>query len=364
MEVKPDEEIILPRLEFSHDTYDPSKNYLDTYCTYAMQGKIFYKWKDKTYTQSRDDIPKRMFIRGKELEKETYLPLFEIFDSVTSKYEDVVIVLMVTRQDLLITHPVAIGIQVFFLGCIVDDSKFIPAAVAVETNIYIKELVENNNIQTTENYFTPNKVYIPARITEQEKLESVLETRGSFISTTDGFPVTISTERENQVFEYFSDTQNNIQLFVRLFFITSIDGEKDPKEIKDIEKKLEIVSKFSPIDKTVEFIPLIESFRSFLLFFDDKKVCHGIAQNNKEIYLEHNSIDDKEMKMMEKPLKSLATFIKNIQWNLKNNRKNGINKEILLHIQIKDAIFSFFKFDKNINNCCHLLKSVERLAIR
>ena len=116
--------------------------------------------------------------------------------------------------------------------------------------------------------------------------------------------------------------------------------------------------------ETSEFVQLVERFRGLLAFFNERKVCFGIGDNTKEIYLEHDSLDEHEMKIMEKPIKSLNTFIKIIKNNLRWNRKNGIHKKVQLNDQIRNSIFSFFKHDKNVNNCCHLLKHVERLSVK
>ena len=367
------EQVILPRLEFNRTVSEVDKDYLSgaSFCSHAMQGKIFYKYKDMTYTQSRDDIPKRMYIRGEELEKESYLPLFEIFDSITEKYDDLVVVLMVSRQDLLITHREMEGTQIFFLGCIVSEHGFIPSSMIVENHEMdprfedVSQLVTANEIKEIDTYKVPNQIYIPAKISDPETLQATLAINGSFIHTCGGVPTTISSIGESQVFEYFSNTQNNKQLFVRLFFMTPFeDGDEGPTSIEDVEKRVEIVAGFSPRDKTAQFVELVERFRHLIDFFYEKKVCFGIVQNNKEIFLEHDSIDDREMKIMEKPLKSLNTFLKNIKNNLRWNRKNGVAKGVQLGDQIRISIFSFFKYVKNVNNCCHLLKHVERLSIR
>ena len=364
---EPDSEpVIRPRLEFNRSVIDPEKPYLgEGYCTYAMQGKIFYKYKDMTYTQGRDDIPKRMFIRGKELEKESYLPLFSVFDGLTKKYDNTVVVLMVSRQDLLITHKRMEGVQVFFLGCIINEHGFIPASVLVETNEEIRQLAIDNGMVVADNYMIPGRIYIPGRITDPDIIREVAAKMGSFIHTIGGVPTTVTTVQEGKLFEYFANTQNNIQLFVRLFFLTKFsDDDEGPQTIEDVQTRVEIVSDFSPEDKTAEFVQLVERFRQLLEFFNQRRVCFGISDNSKEIYLEHDSLDDHEMKTMEKPIKSLNTFIKIIKNNLRWNRKNGVQKKIKLDEQIRNSIFSFFKHDRNVNNCCHLLKHVDRLSIR
>lgn len=357
---------ILPRLEFSRAVIDPEKLYLDEgYCTYAMQGKIFYKYKDMTYTQSRDDIPKRMFIRGKELEKESYLSLFSIFDGLTQKYDDMAVVLMVSRQDLLITHKRMEGVHVFFLGCIVSGHGFIPSSVLIETNEEFGKVAVDNGIMIVGDYALPERVYIPGRITSPGIIKETAEKMGSFVHTLDGVPTTVFTVQESRVFEYFSNTQNNIQLFIRLFFMTKFTVEDEgPQNIEDIQKRVEIVSDFSPEDKTTEFVQLVERFRALLEFFNQRKVYFGIGDNTKEIFLEYDSLDEHELKIMEKPVKSLNTFIKIIKLNLKWNRKNRIHKKVQLNDQVKNSIFSFFKHDKNVNNCCHLLKHVDRFSVR
>lgn len=359
-------EIIQPRLEFNRAVMNPSINYLDNgYCTFAFQGKIYYKYKDMTYTQSRDDIPERMFIRGKELEKESYLPLFSLFDDFTQTHHDMTVVLMVSRQDLLITHKRMDGVQVFFLGCIVVGHGFIPSSVLIDTNEEVKKLVIDKRIMLTDNYAIPGQVYVPARITEPEVIMETAAKMGSFIHTLDGIPTTVTTEQENRIFEYFSNTQNNIQLFIRLFFLTKFtDDDEGPNNIENVQNRVEIVSEFSPEDKTAEFIPLVERFRQLLNFFNERKVCFGINDNTREIYLEYDSLDEHEMKIMEKPIKSLNTFIKIIKNNLRWNRKNGVRSKVSLNEQIRNSIFSFFRHDKNVNNCCHLLKHVERLSVR
>ena len=187
---------------------------------------------------------------------------------------------------------------------------------------------------------------------------------GSFIHTVEGVPTTIFTDRESQLFEYFSNTQNNNQLFVRLFFLIEFNGEKlTPESIEDIERRVEIVSDFSPVNKTAEFVQLVEQFRQLLAFFDQRKVYFGINDNTKNIFLEHDSLDEHEIRIIEKPTKSLNTLIKIIKSNLRWNRKNDIHGKVKLNDQVRNSIFSFFKHDKNINNCCHLLKHVERLTV-
>lgn len=356
----------LPRLEFKHEIYDDGKNYITegSYLSCAVQGKIYYKWKDVTYTQSRNDIPERMFIRGQELLSETYLEKFEIFDQYCQQNHDRVLVFMVCRQDLLITHKEILGTQVFFLGCILEQEGFIPSYAMIVKDPSLEHIVSSNGILMTPSYHEPYSLNIPAEIKNQETLVWVLEQQGSFIHTREGQPVTVFSAREFEVFNFFSNTQNNNQLFVRLFFQTLLsETDKKPKSMKDIESRLETIAAFSPYDKISHFVTMIEKFRILLEFFKNPEITNGIVRENIKIELSYDRDDEQTTLNMTKPEKSLKTFMDNIHHNLYQNMKNGKTKLSLVK-QVKNAIFSFFKYDKNINNCCHILKHVEKLEKR
>ncbi len=331
----------LLRLDFQHGIIDEDEDYLSGICTHAMQGKIFYMSPDGLfYTQSRDDIPKRMFIRGKEFPKEDYFPQFETISKLKTEKT---IVLMVSRQDLLITHKSMDGTQVFVLGFLSEDG-FVPSATSGE------KFFEENGIETVSNYGEDGKIYIPARITKKEDLGEM------FVYTKDGVPVTTFSKRIDQIFELFSDTQNNSQLFIKIFFV-----KRRPDIIQDIESHLEEISKIAPIDKTEDFIVLVEKFRNFMSLMKTRKVCHGLANDTVTLYFEYDKEDEEVSKRMEKPNKALGTMITNLKRMLWENKCIGNSEGLSIHDQVSGAVMEFFKYEKNVNNCCHILKHQEKL---
>jgi len=317
--------------------------------TYAMQGKFFYLHGTDIYTQGRDDIPKKMFIRGEELKTDDYLHLLEMFFAL--KELNCTFVLMVSKQDLLITHKQIDGVQVFFLGTIDEKNVFTPAALLHRNDPIINTFCIENDIRLAKYYGQGGKIYIPDIIHSEEELHWVIENLGSFVHTVDGIPTTHSTEDEEELFEIFSDTQNNLQLFIRLFFIKP--EQDQPTKLSEVRSQLEHYEKFTPVNKTVDFVKYIEWFQNFIQFFSKWKVCNGLVHGTNHVYF---MIGDGEEERMEKPNNSLKAFIRCIRWRLKQN-----NREKELHKQIEEAIFHFFCFPKNMNNCCHLLKNHQKL---
>jgi hypothetical protein len=342
----------LQRLEFKRAVFDESVNYLETgICTHAVEGKIFYKKGDRVYTQTRDDLPKKkMVIRCKELEQESYLHLINKFEPDD---KSVSFVFMVSRQDLLITHPSLIGTQVFFLGLLNEEGEFFPGDYMKEGDPNVKLFLDRNMIFSICGYGEANSVYVPSRIRDSSELESV----ESFIHTKDGIPTTIFTPKMGSVFELFSDTQNNLQLFVKIFFVDRKFFENDVDEIEDLETRLEEITNCSPHDKLAQFVECIEKYKMLLEFFCKKRVMFGMINSDVRIVLNHDP--EKEALYMEKPTKALKTFMKIIKSELKKNDERKI--DLPLHKQVRKAIFSFFKYPRNINNCCHILKQVDRL---
>lgn len=358
------------RLEFKRDLLQEKKYLENGVCTYALQGKIFYKTlktdgSSLVYSQNRDDLPARMFIRGKELEKESYLPLFEVFDKMGISTRENSLVLMVSRQDLLITHSAMEGIQVFFLG-IINEDGFIPACVLYDND---PTSFEENDIFSAIGYGESDKVYIPKRIENEEELKWIIENHGSFVSTEEGIPTTIFDKNMGRVFEMFSDTQNNLQLFIRLFFVVPFEEDSGgSRNVAEIEGRLEKISSYSPRDKIGEFVVFIERFKEFLQFFTTSKVCYGLVNHTSKVYFAYDEEDEKEARYMEKSLKSLKTMTKNIKLTLKKNKAKGEKgekgeKSSSLQTQTREAIFDFFNYKKNINNCCHILKNFEAMRV-
>jgi len=338
----------LQRLNFQRDVVKPGTDYLNTgVCTHAMQGKIFYKKGDLVYTQGRDDLPEKMKIRGKELEKDTYLHFFDMIEPEKMSFEkETVVVFMVSRQDLLITHRHIFGTQVFLLGFLSEDG-FTPACQTVEK---MSEYYKEKDIQIASSYEEDGKMYIPAKV---ENIQEILEKDGSFVHTFQGSPITIFSEKKDKIFNLFSDTQNNLQLFVKVFFIS-----KKPNIVEDLHKTLEEITPFTPQDKTAEFVVYIEKFKELLEFFKGRSVCYSLTTGRKNIRLVY---EEEEEKWMQKAEKSLKTLVSNMTRILAENKINGNHIKISLHKQVSDALFSFFRYEMNINNCCHIVKHLEKI---
>lgn len=348
----------LLRLDFQRGSLIHEMDYLGTgVCTPAFQGKIFYKQGLLVYTQGRDDLPERMKIRGKELEKEEYLPLFDLIDTAEigkrlGDVGEITAVLMVSRQDLLITHKHVFGTQVFLLGFLNEETGFLPACRTID-NEQMSLYYTQKGIGLTTDYGENGRIYIPYRITEKEDLDSVIHRNGCFVHTTDGVPKTILNEKTEEIFNLFSDTQNNNQLFVKVFFV-----DRKAQGMEDLHKILEEITPFTPQDKIGEFVVLIERFKDLVEFFKGKSVCYSLVQGQGSVKLVY---EEEEEKWMQKAEKSLNTFTTNLKRMLAENRLSGV-EGISLHHQVIGAIFTFFNYERNVNNCCHILKHFEKLT--
>lgn len=348
----------LLRLDFQRGPLIPDIDYLKTgICTYGMQGKIFYKCGNLIYTQSRDDLPDRMKIREKELEKEEYMPLFDLIvtRNIADRlghldWDELTAVLMVSRQDLLITHKYVSGTQVFLLGYLTKEG-FIPACKTFDGDGPMTRYYKTSNIELSSTYGEGGRMYIPDQISS---IDDVIKTDGAFVHTVDGVPKTIYSEKMDEIFNLFSDTQNNRQLFVKVFFV---DGK--PSLVEDLHKTLEKITPFTPQDKVTEFIVLIEKFKELLQFFMGKAVCFSLANGKGSIKLAY---EEEQEKWMEKPEKALKTLLSNMNRMLVDNKLSGGAEGISLHHQVSGALFSFFNYERNVNNCCHLIKHLDKIT--
>ena len=347
-----DVEMELPRLEFLRQKLESLEELNDGIITPAFQGKIFYinKETDTVYTQSRDNIGSKLYIRGQEIPLEKVKYFSEKLKKIPFE-KSITPVFMIGRQDLLITHKTINGTQGFFLGGLDEKLDFIPGA-----NLYklYKDFFDDENIILSKFYKDDMNFIIPESLTKEEA-KLFLDVSGAIVKTSNGRSSVYCTELSHRIFEMFSDTQNNLQLWVKCIFSENF---KNLNYIPITMNNLEI---YLPNDKIIQFREFYGSFLGLMRKFVSKKFSYALAGNKNVFYINYE-VNEKNNKIYQKPEKSLATFIKHIKINLKKNFSQSNRPK--LHLQIQEYIINFFRLDRNINNCCHLIKNYENIEIK
>ena len=363
------------RIAFLREDWDPSKGYLGgTLFFPVFQGFFVYVTKDGIYTQSSDKTPKKIIIRGNQIEYDLFLPrITELFEALRPLDEDTCLVFIISRQDLLITDKKVDGTQVIFLGFLDSKNFLLPTIVAKAGNSKVEKILESMNIQSRLDYqVEQGDVFYPGNISTPEQMG----TRRSFVhwNPESGTPVTVMEPNYKIIADLYSDTQNNKQLFCKCAFVW-----KKPKSVEETEKILSSLEPFTPEDKIVEFKQYLENFKLLLSFFSRQSVCFGILKDQWP-YLEFNAeekafidaykgVDDEDpnffkVKMLFGQYNKTQTALKKLLESVKKSLDSNFEKgpKISLSSQIKKAIFEWFCFSKeegkisNTNSGSHLIK--------
>jgi hypothetical protein len=351
------------RLIFSQDVFNPEDQYPGKK-TCGVQGKMFYcsKNEDGTlqfYTQSREDVPEKMYVRGHRVPTE----LLELIHKISELLDtDKVFCFMICDEHLLITHRQISGPQIFFLGCL-EDEVFTPTAFLYEEYPVVKEKLDSEGIKGKIGYGEPGKMYFPEKIVDPETLEKVIEEYGGFIHTgEEGVPVTILHKNAMKIFHMCYGSQNNTQLYVKIFFHHPFEDGSFVLKPEDLEERNEYCKDILPNQKNVHFLECTEKFKIILRFFCGRKGAFAL-KNHKAFSIDTgDGIGENHKKKFEDCQESLKTFINILKTNLKSNRLKR-EKRKPLQEQIEKAVFDFFKYEPNVNNCCRLLKIASDIII-
>ena len=354
------------RLDFTREktTLEELHKEQNQYVTRSFQGTFFYEYDDVIYTQKRV-LGSKIYIRGKEIPiddiKEAFQKIKKSFIGITE--EKFVYIIIYSRNDLLITHRYDIVPQIFFIGCLQtkneDKVKFIPSY-----NFYVPSMISfhGNSITQRHNYKfvrksvipeNPEKletnVYIPTPFENVSKIsqEDLLE---GIVKHTKDFPVSCYDEKTLEIMDFFSNTQNNTQLCVKIFF-TESNGEKDRTLI------FEKFRCFLPLEKEQEFISLNQKYETFVAKIKNSPRIYNFVNNmgNLVLTLEEDEKDNVHENVKQKVEKTLMLLNKHLRFNLKKDTKES------LQTKIKEGIYTFFTYPKNNNNACKILKFSEKI---
>ena len=210
-----EDKLELPRLEFLRKKIESKDEILSGIITPAFQGKIFYinKNNGEIYTQARDILGGKLYIRGNQI------PL-EIIEGFSARLKNIpfeknlTLIFMLGRQDLLITHKNIQGTQCFFLGVLEEHSLFTPGIIIYKK---YKDYFDAENITPSKFYRNDGDFSVPDQLSIEE-VKLFLDVSGAIVRTENQKSIVLCTEIAYKIFELFSDTQNNLQLWVKCVF--------------------------------------------------------------------------------------------------------------------------------------------------